>query len=63
MVLCLFCHFKWLIVGAVVSVSVAKMHVERTGSVKHAVRASMSITGFVPPMCRDGELFFDGGKL
>ena len=35
----------------------------RRGEVETAIRASMSIPGFVPPVSSDGDLLVDGGLL
>jgi len=38
-------------------------HVHRSGLVRDAVRASMSVPGLAPPAVRDGEIFVDGCVL
>eukprot|EP00656_Telonema_subtile_P054212 TRINITY_DN8040_c0_g1_i7.p1 TRINITY_DN8040_c0_g1~~TRINITY_DN8040_c0_g1_i7.p1 ORF type:complete len:863 (+),score=168.82 TRINITY_DN8040_c0_g1_i7:522-3110(+) len=43
------------------NVSRSRMQLERRGSIRRAVRASMSIAGLVPPMYKDGDLLVDGG--
>ena len=41
----------------------SKMKVHRMGSLWHYVRASMSLSGYLPPLCDpvDGHLLLDGG--
>lgn len=41
----------------------SKMVVHRTGYVWRYVRASMSLSGFLPPLCDRGALLVDGGYL
>jgi len=39
------------------------MEVHRTGVVWRYVRASMSLSGFLPPLCDHGDMLLDGGYV
>lgn len=41
----------------------AKEVVHRTGPLHRAVRSSISLPGFMPPVCLNGDLLIDGGLL
>jgi lysophospholipid hydrolase len=41
----------------------SRMDVHRSGTAWRYVRASMSLTGFLPPLCDRGQMLVDGGYL
>ncbi|TPX32972.1 hypothetical protein SmJEL517_g04011 [Synchytrium microbalum] len=41
----------------------SRMEVHRTGYMWRYIRASMSLAGFLPPLCDNGDMLLDGGYL
>jgi len=41
----------------------SRTEIHRTGSLAHAIRASIAIPGVIPPVASDGDLLVDGGVL
>lgn len=41
----------------------SRTEIHRTGSLAHAIRASIAIPGVIPPVSADGDLLVDGGVL
>jgi len=46
-----------------VNLTKSRLDVHRSGIAWRYVRASMSLTGFLPPLCDDGQMLVDGGYL
>ncbi|KAI8920993.1 hypothetical protein DFJ77DRAFT_448181 [Powellomyces hirtus] len=54
----------WLPYFAVTTnITWSRMEVHQTGYMWRYVRASMSLSGYLPPLCDDGNMLLDGGYL
>ena len=47
----------------VTNITQSRMDVCRSGTMWRYVRASMSLSGFMPPLCDRGDMLLDGGYL
>lgn len=45
------------------NITKSRLEVHRTGTLWRYVRASMSLSGFLPPLCDNGDMLVDGGYL
>ncbi|KAJ3192281.1 phosphatidylcholine and lysophosphatidylcholine phospholipase [Irineochytrium annulatum] len=54
----------WLSYFAVTTnITHSRMEIHRSGYIWRYVRASMSLSGYFPPLCDDGKMLLDGGYL
>ncbi|KAJ3300010.1 phosphatidylcholine and lysophosphatidylcholine phospholipase [Borealophlyctis nickersoniae] len=54
----------WLSYFAVTTnITWSRMEIHRTGYIWRYVRASMSLAGYLPPLCDNGNMLLDGGYL
>ncbi|KAJ3412840.1 phosphatidylcholine and lysophosphatidylcholine phospholipase [Chytridiales sp. JEL 0842] len=54
----------WLPYFAVTTnITDSRMEVHRSGYIWRYIRASMTLTGYFPPLCDDGKMLVDGGYL
>jgi len=45
------------------NITKSRLEIHRTGTLWRYVRASMSLSGFLPPLCDQGDMLVDGGYL
>ncbi|KAI8927008.1 hypothetical protein BC831DRAFT_549467 [Entophlyctis helioformis] len=54
----------WLPYFAVTTnITWSRMEVHRTGYMWRFIRASMSLSGYIPPLCENGDMLLDGGYI